>query len=244
MPDVPNPSTPQKFLITGASSGIGRAVALRLAGRGASLVLGGRSGERLDEVASQATHAGAGQAVAHAGDITSPRGAEELVQRADTALGGIDAVIHCAGIGLIKSTLDTTDAEFTRVMNVNTRGTFLVAKESCRVMAAAKRGLFVTLPGILGRAPMRNAAAYVASKYAVTGMIKAMSMEFQRSGVRFTLLHLGGVDSPFWDNVQMAVQRDKMIPVETAADCVLSAVDAPSHLVLSEMVMQPESHQL
>ena len=234
----------QKFLITGASSGIGRAVALRLAMRGASLVLGGRSAERLGEVVAQANAAGAIQAVAHVADITSPRGAEELVQAANGALGGIDAVIHCAGIGLIKGTLETTDAEFTRVMNVNTRGTFLVARESCRVMAAAKRGLFVTLPGILGRAPMRNAAAYVASKYAVTGMIKAMAMEFQRSGVRFTLLHLGGVDTPFWDGIQMAVQRDKMIPVETAADCVLSAVDAPPHLVLSEMVLQPESHQL
>ncbi len=244
MPDASTVPALSKFLITGASSGIGRAVALRLAARGASLVLGGRSTERLDEVASQASSTGAAQAVAHAGDITSPRGAEELVQAAATALGGIDAVVHCAGIGLIKSTLETTDTEFTRVMNVNTRGTFLVARESCRVMGAAKRGLFVTLPGILGRAPMRNAAAYVASKYAVTGMIKAMSLEFQRSGIRFTLLHLGGVDSPFWDGVQMAVQRDKMIPVETAADCVLSAIDAPPHLVLSEMIMQPESHQL
>ena len=188
--------------------------------------------------------AGASQAIPCAGDITSPRGAEELVQAAQEKMGGIDAVIHCAGVGLIKGTLDTTDAEFTRIMNINARGTFLVARESCRVMAAAKRGLFVTIPGILGRAPMRNAAAYVASKYAVTGMIKAMSMEFQRSGIRFSLLHLGGVDSPFWDGIQMAVQRDKMIPVEAAADCVLVAIDAPPHLVLSEMVLQPESHQL
>jgi NAD(P)-dependent dehydrogenase (short-subunit alcohol dehydrogenase family) len=244
MPAPSLPSSPRKFLVTGASSGIGRAVALRLAARNASMVLGGRSMERLNEVSALAVVAGAQQAVVCAGDITSARGAEELVHTTDKALGGLDAVIHCAGIGLIRGTLETTDAEFTRVMNVNTRGTFLVARESCRVMAAAKRGLFVTLPGILGRAPMRNAAAYVASKYAVTGMIKAMSLEFQRSGVRFSLLHFGGVDTPFWDEIQMAVQRDKMIPVETAVDCVVAAIDAPPHLVLSEMVMQPESHQL
>ena len=244
MPDPSSPPVLRKFLITGASSGIGRAVALRLAARGASLVLGGRSAERLGNVVNEAKTAGAAIVLAHPGDITSPRGAEELVQTADKTLGGIDAVIHCAGVGLIRGTLETTDAEFTRVMNINTRGTFLVAREGCRVMAAAKRGLFVTLPGILGRAPMRNAAAYVASKYAVTGMIKAMALEFQRSGVHFSLLHFGGVDTPFWDEIQMAVQRDKMIPVETAADYVMATIDAPPHLVLSEMVLQPESHQM
>lgn len=240
----PQDSTPHRFLITGASSGIGRAVALRLAKRGAHLFLGGRSVERLDQARDEAVAAGAPQTLVHAGDITSGRGAEELVRAAQEGMGGIDVVVHCAGVGLIKGTLETSDAEFTRIMNTNARGTFLVARESCRVMAAAKRGLFVTIPGILGRAPMRNAAAYVASKYAVTGMIKAMAMEFQRNGIRFSLLHLGGVDSPFWDGIQMAVQREKMIPVEAAADCVLAAIDAPAHLVLSEMVLQPESHQL
>jgi NAD(P)-dependent dehydrogenase (short-subunit alcohol dehydrogenase family) len=160
------------------------------------------------------------------------------------ALGSIDVVVHCAGIGLIKPAADTSDAEFTHVMNVNTRATFLLARESCRVMAAAKKGLFITIPGILGKAPMRNASAYVASKYAVTGMIKCFAQEYQRSGIRFCLFHLGGVDSPFWDNIAMAVQREKMIPVSTAADLILQAIDAPPHLVLSEVVMQPESHQL
>jgi NAD(P)-dependent dehydrogenase (short-subunit alcohol dehydrogenase family) len=91
---------------------------------------------------------------------------------------------------------------------------------------------------------MRNASAYVASKYAVTGMIKCFAQEYQRSGILFCLFHLGGVDSPFWDNIAMAVQREKMIPVSTAADLILQAIDAPPHLVLSEVVMQPESHQL
>ncbi len=175
---------------------------------------------------------------------TAAGAAEKIVQGAVNAMGSIDTVIHCAGIGLIKPAADTTDSEFTHVMNVNTRATFLLARECCRVMASAKKGLFITIPGILGKAPMRNASAYVASKYAVTGMIKCFAQEYQRSGIRFCLLHLGGVDSPFWNNIAMAVQRDKMIPVSTAADLVIQALDAPPHLVLSEVVMQPESHQL
>lgn len=225
-----------RILITGASSGIGRELALRLAARGESLALTGRSEEKLAGIAPGA--------VVVAGDLTLPGVAESVVEKAVEAMGGIDVVIHCAGVGLIKAAADTTDAEFTRVMNVNTRATFLTAQAACRVMAAAKKGLFITIPGILGKAPMKNASAYVASKYAVTGLIKCFAQEYQRSGVRFCLFHFGGVDTPFWDQIQMAVQRDKMIPVATAADLILQAVDAPPHLVLSEVVMQPESHQL
>ena len=222
------------ILITGATSGIGHELAARLIARGDSVFLTGRSSEKLQTFGSPYLVA----------DLTSPGAAVKIVSAAAEAMGSIDAVVHCAGIGLIKPAADTTDAEFTHVMNVNTRATFLLARESCRVMAAAKKGLFITIPGILGKAPMRNASAYVASKYAVTGMIKCFAQEYQRTGIRFCLFHLGGVDSPFWDNITMAVQREKMIPVSTAADLILQAIDAPPHLVLSEVVMQPESHQL
>lgn len=226
-----------KILITGASSGIGAALAVKLAARGSALALAGRSQEKLEALGIEG-------ATLLSGDLTSAGVAETTVNSANEALGGLDVVVHSAGIGLIKSSLETTDAEFTKVLNVNTRATFLVAQASAKLMAAQKQGLFITIPGILGKAPMKNAAAYCASKYAVTGLIKCFAQEFARSGVRFSLFHLGGVDSPFWDDLGTSFQRDKMIPVETAADLVLQAIDAAPGLVLSEVVMQPESHQL
>ena len=231
-----------KFLITGASSGIGREIAIRLAARGAKLTLHGRSASKLSDVASLCT--GASLVESFASDLTVPHAAEAIVTKAAESMGGIDCVVHCAGIGLIKPAADTTDAEFSKVINTNLRGTFLVAQAACKVMAAQKHGLFITLPGILGKAVMKNAAAYIASKFGVTGLIKTLAQEYQRSGVRFCLFFLGGVDSPFWDEINMAVQRDKMIPVSTAADLILQAIDAPLHLVLAEVVLQPESHQL
>lgn len=231
-----------KFLITGASSGIGREVALRLAARGAKLTLHGRSESKLSDVASLCT--GASMVETFAFDLTLPHAAEAIVTKAAGSMGGIDCVVHCAGIGLIKPAADTTDAEFSKIVNTNLRGTFLIAQSACKVMAAQKHGLFITLPGILGKAVMKNAAAYIASKFGVTGLIKALAQEYQRSGIRFCLFFLGGVDSPFWDEINMAVQRDKMIPVSTAADLILQAIDAPPHLVLAEVVLQPESHQL
>ena len=231
-----------KFLITGASSGIGRLVAKKLAARGATLLLNSRTAERLGPVAGECIGAG-GVGVVHAADLTAP-GAVEGLFKAVQELGGLDAVVHCAGVGLIKPTIETTDAEFTRVMDVNARATFLVARESCRMFSVQNRGLFIALPGMVGRAGMRHAAAYAASKFAVTGMLKSMAQEFSRSGVRFSLLHLGGVDTPFWDGIPMSVQRDKMIPIEVAANTILSVIDLPTHLVLNEIVLQPESQQM
>ena len=145
------------ILITGASSGIGAELAQRLSSRGDSVFLTGRSEEKLAALAC-GSHLAA--------DLTAPGSAEIIVADAVEKLGSIDVVVHCAGIGLIKPAADTTDAEFTQVMNVNTRATFLLMREACKVMSAAKKGLLITIPGILGKAPMRNASAYVASKYA------------------------------------------------------------------------------
>ncbi|MFM7374822.1 MAG: SDR family oxidoreductase [Chthoniobacterales bacterium] len=231
-----------KFLITGASSGIGREVAIRLAARGAKLTLNGRSEAKLQEVAAACSGAASIEVVVS--DLTAPHAADSLVTKASESMGGIDCVIHCAGIGLIKPASETTDAEFSKIVNTNLRGTFLVAQSACKVMAAQKHGLFITLPGILGKAVMKNAAAYIASKFGVTGLIKTFAQEYARSGIRFCLFFLGGVDSPFWEEINMAVQRDKMIPVSTAADLILQAFDAPPHLVLAEVVLQPESYQL
>ncbi len=88
-------------------------------------------------------------------------------------------------------------------------------------MADQKFGRVVAIPGILGKAPMMQASAYCAAKYALTGMIKCLKDEYKRFGIRFSLMHFGGVDSSFWDNITMKVQRDKMLSVEAAAKAVL-----------------------
>ena len=122
----------------------------------------------------------------------------------------------------------------------------LVTQAALRPMIAGGRGgHIVNLAGILGKAPMANATLYCASKYAVTGFSQALRLEVGRKhSVKVSLLYLGGVDTPFWDDLDMKLQRDKMLSVSDAAAAILTVLTQPAHLVLGDLTLQPETHQL
>ncbi len=231
-------------LISGAGRGIGRACALKMAEEGASLVLASRTADDLETLEQELGRKGA-QVLAIPTDVTKKAEVQRLVAETIEALGKIDILINSAGVGVIRPTLELSEDDFDRMMNTNAKGTFLMCQAVAAKMAEAKKGLIVNIPGILGKAAMMNASGYCASKWAVTGMTKAMALDFKRYGIRFSLLHLGGVDSTFWDKIDgMRVQRDKMLTVDNAAQAILYAINQPEMGVLSELVLQPESHQL
>ena len=91
---------------------------------------------------------------------------------------------------------------------------------------------------------MANAAGYCASKWGVVGLTKALATDLKRYGIRFSLLYLGGVDTPFWDGIDMRIQRDKMLTVDDAAQAIVYAVSQTGAAVVNELVLQPESHQV
>ena len=110
-------------------------------------------------------------------------------------------------------------------------------------MKEAKKGLVINIPGVLGKTPMAGAAAYSASKYGLTGMMQSIREELKRTEIRITNIFMGGVDSPFWDNIDLRVQREKMIRSEEAARAIWFLCQQPVSGVVSEMVLQPFNHQ-
>lgn len=237
--------TGKTALITGAGSGIGREVALELARRGVSIALAGRTEAKLTETAAQIGYEG-GDAVTIVADVTDPAQVERLITETTRAFDGLDILINSAGVGLIKPLETTTAAEMDRLLDTNVKGLMLTTQAALRpIIAAGKGGHIVNLAGILGKAPMANASLYCASKYAVTGFSKALQLEVSRKhNIKVSLLYLGGVDSPFWDTIDMKVQRDKMLTIADAAGAVLTVLTQPANLVLGEFTLQPESHQL
>ena len=110
-------------------------------------------------------------------------------------------------------------------------------------ISAVKTGIIINIPGVLGKVPMAGAAAYCASKYGLVGMMQSIREEVKRTEIRITNLYLGGVDSPFWDTIDIKVQREKLIQAEDAAKAIWFLCQQPDSGVLSEMVLQPFNHQ-
>jgi NAD(P)-dependent dehydrogenase (short-subunit alcohol dehydrogenase family) len=229
-------------VITGASSGIGRATALLLAQKGASLALAARSYPQLTEVADEVKRLG-GQAIAVPTDVTQPDQVADLMSEVISTYGRIDALVNCAGVGVIRPVEQLTVEDMDRTYAVNVKGVMLVTRAAGMEMLKTGGGKVVTPVGTMGRYVMRGSAAYSASKWGAVGALKAMATEWQRNGIGFSLLYLGGVDTPLWDAIEMKVQRDKMLRAEDAAQAIAYALDASPNGVLNEIVLQPDSHQ-
>lgn len=231
-------------MIVGGGRGIGRATARMFAEAGADLALASRTEAELTELEFELERQHNTRVLTVPADTTDAASITHFINETVKRFGRIDTLVYAAGSGVLKPFAETTATEFDGLMNVNVRGAFLVCKAVLPLMEQQKGGRIIALPGILGRAPMAQAAAYCASKYALTGMLKSLALEYKRAGVRISLLHLGGVNSSFWDEITMRVQRERMLTVEAAARAVFFAATQEGEGVLGELVLQPEAHQL
>jgi short-subunit dehydrogenase len=230
----------KSVLITGATGGIGAATARLLAASGAQLFITGRNEERLKALQLEL------QLPADryfAADLSSVTDVEKLKERFHANFPSIDILVNAAGVGIIKPMDTLTSDEFMTTLQANLIAPFLLMKAFLPAMKEVKKGLIINIPGVLGKVPMAGAAAYSASKYGLTGMMQSIREELKRTDIRITNLFLGGVDSAFWDHIDLRVQREKMIRAEEAAKSVWFLCQQPLSGVVSEMVLQPFNHQ-
>ena len=230
----------KNILISGATGGIGSRTAKLLAASGANIFLAGRNREKL---AATAKELGLSDNKYCVVDISDPAMVAELKDRYFSVLPSLDILVNASGIGIIKPIESLTETEFLQTLYVNIYGPFLLLKAFLPAMKEAKKGLIINIPGVLGKVPMAGAAAYCASKYGLTGMMQSIREEVKRTEIRITNIFLGGVDSPFWDTIDLRVQREKMIHADEAAKAIWFLCQQPVSAVVSEMVLQPFNHQ-
>jgi NAD(P)-dependent dehydrogenase (short-subunit alcohol dehydrogenase family) len=232
--------TGKKVVVAGATGGIGSSLVKLLVQSGAEVFITGRNNEKLSIIA--AAH---GIPASHllAIDISNGAEMELLTGTVLSQLGTPDILINLAGIGIIKPMEQLSLDDFSRSIQTNLVGAFLFVKSFLPAMKEVKKGLIINVPGVLGKVPMAGAAAYSASKYGIVGMMQSIREELKRTEIRITNLFLGGVDSPFWDEIDLRVQKDKMIREEEAARSIWFLCQQPASGVVSEMVLQPFNHQ-
>ncbi len=230
----------KQVLITGATGGIGAATAKLLSASGARVFLTGRNAAKLEALAAGM---GLTNTYYRTADLTQPDEVEQLKRQYFSVYDQVDILVNAAGVGVISPLETLTNEEFLSTLQINLYAPFLLMKSFLPAMKEVKRGLVINIPGVLGKVPMAGAAAYSASKYGLTGMMQSIREEVKRTDIRITNIFLGGVDSSFWDTIDLRVQREKMIRPEEAARSIWFLCQQPVSGVVSELVLQPFNHQ-
>jgi NAD(P)-dependent dehydrogenase (short-subunit alcohol dehydrogenase family) len=214
-------------VVTGASRGIGRAIALRLAGAGARVGLLARSGDALAQVVAEIRAAG-GDAVAAVCDVADPAQVASAARTLRAALGAVDILVNNAGAVVRRPAFDLTDADWRRVLAVNLDGTFFVTR-AFGADLVARAGRIINIASIAGREGTALLSAYCAAKHGVVGLTRALAEELRGAKVAVNAICPGSVDTEMLREGLPEAHPD-MTPDDIARTALFLAADAPPAL--------------
>ncbi len=221
----------QVALITGASSGIGRATALLFATHGAHLILTARRENRLHEVAQQCRAQGA-QTEIHAGDAGLEPAAIAATDLALETFGHLDILINNAGQGNYKPITETSAADFDNLISANLRSSFLFTRHAAPPMIRQRSGTILFISSVAGLQGAANESVYSATKFAQVGLSQSLDAELRPHGIRVGVLHPGGVKSEFalgrGRTAESIAQSHMMDPADVAESILFAATQPPN----------------
>jgi NAD(P)-dependent dehydrogenase (short-subunit alcohol dehydrogenase family) len=229
----------KRVLITGASRGIGRAVAERLAAPGRTLLLHGRDNRGLAETARRVRGRGAASA-----ELTFDLRAREEVLALAAAAGSepLTGLVNNAGVTVVKPFAAVTASEWEDSLAVNVTAPFLL----CRALAPAmpRGAAIVNVLSIAARRGFPGWSAYCASKFALEGLTRCLREELRGDGVRVVGIYPSATDTPLWEGVAGEWPRDKMLPPEEVADAVVYALTRPAEVMVDEVSLGHQAGEL
>ena len=225
-------ATKRVVAITGASAGIGRATALRLARDGAALVICARRADRLHEAAAEITAAG-GRVSAIVADVTSNAGMQALVASAVEHFGRLDVMMCNAGFGIAGAIDDITPDQMQKLMDINYFGTYYAARAALPVFRRQGSGHVVIVSSIVGKRGVPYMGAYAATKFAQVGLAECLRSELAGSAIHVSVVYPVSTETEFFDvmsretgtNVTRAYGRQQDVSV--VAEAIAHAIARP-----------------
>ena len=222
-------------VVTGAGRGIGKAISRALAAEGSCVVLAARSLREIEEVAAECRTEGV-EAVPIQTDITDPDHVRKMIHSTVDQFGKIDILVNNAGIGFFKPVTSLSLEEFDAMWNVNMRGVFLTVKEVLPFMEKAASGCIVNIGSLAGKNPVKEGAAYAATKWALRGFAASLMLEVRDKNIRVVTIFPGSVDTAF--RRQSGAGRNVTQPEDVGAAVVFAAT-VPSRSMVSELDVRP-----
>jgi len=226
------------IIITGASKGIGKALAFALSGLGCKLALLARSEQELTLIKNDIKNKG-GKCEIYAGDIANEDFVEASAAAIIAAFGGIDIVINNAGFGIFKTAEETTAAEWDSVFATNVRGTFLMTKAVTPIMKKNKSGHIINIASDVAKRVFAGGSLYCASKYAQDAYSMAIRKELRPFNIKVSVVYSGLVDSSFHSDPEGHSSHDRWLKNEDMANAIIYIAAQPAHVVIDELMIHP-----
>lgn len=225
----------RKAFVSGASRGIGRAIAIALAEQGATLALCARSHESLTDTAKACTDAGATDVHVYGLDVQKSADCDARIKDAATQMGGIDIVVNNAGVTRDNLLMRLTDDDYDDVVNTNLRGTFNITRAATRPLMKSKHGRLINIASIIGITGNAGQANYAASKGGVIAFTKSVAKELAGRGVTANVI------APGWIETDMTAAVDEKAREETLARVPLKRLGQPSDIAQAAVFLASDA---
>lgn len=242
MPDAgtPSPLAGQVAIVTGASSGIGRATAVELARAGARVALVARRREPLEALAAELNAERPGCAVAAPADVADEAAVERMLTATIAAFAQVDVLVSAAGTGAFGPIGKLRAADLDRVWAVNVKGALLCAKQVAPILAAQGHGTIVHLGSVSSKRGWAQGTAYVASKFALRGATECLRAELRPHGVRVIHVCPDLTDTGFFAASGVALSgREALLDPAVVAATIRFALELPAGAELAELDLLP-----
>jgi NADP-dependent 3-hydroxy acid dehydrogenase YdfG len=234
--------------VTGASSGIGEATALALAGEGCAVALGARRKDRIEALAER-IEADGGRALAIETDVSDEDSANAFIAGAHEQLGGLDILVNNAGVMLLGPVAGADTGEWRQMMEVNGLGLLYCTHAALPIMGAAGSGHVVNISSVAGRSASMGVGVYNFTKWGVTGFSEALRQECSHANVRVTIIEPGFTESELAGHntnpmvlervEQIREEYGEILKSEDIADAIAWAVTRPNRVNVNEILIRP-----
>jgi len=232
--------TQLRAVITGASSGIGKATALAFAQAGINLVLISRTQSKLDEVAQAASGYGV-EVKTYSVDLSEVEQVKEKVEAVLSDISPVDILINNAGMGYTGNLMDTSLSDWQQVLNLNLTSVFQCIQAVLPQMRQRQHGTIINVASIAGHQTFPEWGAYCVSKFGLVALSKTLAAEERPHGIRVMTISPGSVNSSIWDTetVHADFDRSKMLTPEVVAQTILYAVLLPTSAAIEDLLLLP-----
>ncbi len=240
-----NSTKERQALITGASSGIGKAVALAFAEAGINVALVSRSQDKLEAVTQKATSFGV-KAQAYPLDLGQLDQIKPKISAIASDFGPIDILVNNAGIGYTGTVMDTSLSDWQRVIDLNLTSVFQCIQGILPMMRDRGKGTIINVSSIAGKQVFPGWGAYCVSKFGLMALSKTLAAEERANGIRVTAICPGSVNTPIWDTdtVNANFDRAAMLTPEIVAQSILHTALLPALAVIEELTLMPSAGTL